>query len=61
MHSQDWFETQLMIAADEARRMGFDHTNLALLDVLRAALKVSATPDNTRCLQTRCTNSELVQ
>lgn len=37
MPTTEWFETQVMIAAEEARRAGFSQTYLALLDVLRAS------------------------
>ena len=37
MCAQEWFETKVMIAAEEARRGGFEQTYLALLDVLRTS------------------------
>ena len=37
MHTRGSFEVQVMIAAEKARRAGFNETHLALLDVLRAA------------------------
>lgn len=37
MPTNEWFETRVMIAAEEARRAGFSQTYLALLDLLRAS------------------------
>lgn len=56
MHSQDWFETHLMIAAEEARNMGFVQTNLALLDVLRSARKVRAKQGKTHACKSTAPN-----
>ncbi|MEO9684014.1 MAG: hypothetical protein ABJF86_11845 [Tateyamaria sp.] len=38
MSAEERFKTSVLIAADHARREGFDQTYLALLDVLRAAI-----------------------
>lgn len=46
MDSQEWFKANLVIAAEEARRIGFLQTHLALLGVLQAAQKTGgATAD----------------
>ena len=37
MPTTEWFETKVMIAAEEARRAGFSQTQSALLDVLRSS------------------------
>lgn len=37
MPTQEWFEVQVMVAAEEARQAGFEQTYLALVDVLRAS------------------------
>lgn len=37
MPTKEWFETRVMIAAEDARRAGFGQTYAALLDVLRAS------------------------
>ena len=51
MSAQEWFETQLMIAAENARRGGFVQTHNALLDVLRAARDSTAVSERTMPLK----------
>lgn len=37
MPTQEWFEMRVMLAAEQARKAGFEQTYLALVDVLRSS------------------------